>query len=280
LRNYEDINFMDFALPNRLFLALNQGKHLSQMSKFPNIGTDTYFTTHFASAAEHLPHYHEEPHLTFFLNGGAIDKRKNIDAERTFGDFMFFHTGEIHQTIVKTFPTKYVTIPFFEKFFHKNSLNELSLQSAISKNPDLKLTVLKICKETLANDEFSDYSIEMLLLGLINDKNVVEKSYPLWLNKVIELLHDNWNQEISVTDLANVSNVHPKTISKYFPRYFNCTLGEYRRKLKVEKSLSLIKSSDLSLTDIAYECGFYDQSHFTGTFKQLTGFRPKEFQKI
>jgi AraC family transcriptional regulator len=115
---------------------------------------------------------------------------------------------------------------------------------------------------------------------LITNKKFVEKSRPNLLDKIVELLNDNWNSEISLSDLAFVANVHPKTISKHFPRYFNCTLGEYRRIIKVDKSLSLIKTSNLSLTEIAYECGFYDQSHFTATFKYMTGFRPKEFQKI
>ncbi len=63
--------------------------------------------------------------------------------------------------------------------------------------------------------------------------------------------------------MATIIGVHPVTISKYFPRYFSCTLGEYMRKLKIEKSLSLIKSPGNSLTNVAYACGFFDQSHFT-----------------
>ncbi|MFV8347795.1 AraC family transcriptional regulator [Flavobacterium sp. ZB4P13] len=35
-----------------------------------------------------------------------------------------------------------------------------------------------------------------------------------------------------------------------------------------------------SLTDISFECGFADQSHFIRTFKQQTGFLPKKFQNL
>lgn len=65
-----------------------------------------------------------------------------------------------------------------------------------------------------------------------------------------------------------------------FPRIFGCTLGEYARQVKIEKAISLIGQSRGSLADIAYECGFADQSHFIRAFKSATGFLPGEFKKI
>lgn len=271
---------MNSALPIQKYLALNRGKYQREVVRLPRIGSSLYLNTHMETAATDLPHYHETAHLSFVLRGGAIDKRKNSEDEKLSGALMFFRAGEIHQTIYRGFPVRNINVELESEFFSENQIDERNLSDSFIKSPNAKFSMLKIYKELSANDEFSDSSIELLLLNLINCSKLQEKNRPGWLNRIVELLHDNWNQEISVTDLANVTQVHPKTISKYFPRYFNCTLGEYRRHLKVEKSISLIKSSNFSLTEIAYECGFYDQSHFTGTFKQLTGFRPKEFQKI
>jgi AraC family transcriptional regulator len=52
------------------------------------------------------------------------------------------------------------------------------------------------------------------------------------------------------------------------------------RKLRVEKAMALMVSSHQSLTEIAYVCGFADQSHFIRIFKQHTGFLPKQYQKL
>ena len=270
---------MNSVLPNNSFYSLNRGKHLSETFSLPKNEATIYVSTHLELGDSDLPHFHDEPHLSFVLNGGMIDKRKSVEAERVSGELMFFHAGEPHRTISKIFPTKYVSLQFHKDFFRQNPNLEAALKISVEKTLEAKFSVLKIYKELAVNDEFSANSIEMLLLNLINEKTA-NKNRPHWINKIIEILNDRWDEEISLNDLANVTQVHPKTISKYFPRYFNCTLGEYRRKIKIEKSLSLIKSSKLSLTEIAYECGFYDQSHFTGAFKQLTGFRPKEFQKI
>lgn len=271
---------MDSALSNQSFYALNRGRHLSEMFRFPKGEANVYVSTHFELGDSDLLHYHDEPHLTFVLNGGVVDKRKSVDVERFAGELMFFYAGESHRTISKAFPTKYVSLQFQSDFFKQNPGIESNLKFSVEKSPNAKFSMLKIYKELSINDEFSESSIEMLLLGLIAEKCAIKQVRPDWLNKVIEQLNEDWSKEISLEVLAREAGVHPKTISKYFPRYFNCTLGEYRRKIKIEKSLALIKSSKFSLTDIAYQCDFYDQSHFTKTFKNLTGFLPKQFQKL
>jgi AraC family transcriptional regulator len=80
--------------------------------------------------------------------------------------------------------------------------------------------------------------------------------------------------------LSRATEKHSITISKHFRKYFSCTLGKYLRKLKVEKSIPLIKNSPMSLTEIALHCGFAEQSHFTRSFKQMTSFLPKDFRNI
>jgi len=52
------------------------------------------------------------------------------------------------------------------------------------------------------------------------------------------------------------------------------------RRVKIDKSLHLIKQQHATLTEIALRCGFADQSHFIRTFKAATGFLPKEFKKV
>jgi AraC family transcriptional regulator len=122
----------------------------------------------------------------------------------------------------------------------------------------------------------------MLLLNLIHANPQIESQspYPRWIEIVTELVHDKWNESLTLKDLSEAAGVHPITISKHFPKYFSCTFGEYMRRLKIEKSLYFLKVSSLSLTEIAADCGFSDQSHFIRTFKQLTGFLPNNYKKI
>lgn len=271
---------MNSALTNQKFLALNRGRYFYDMLNIPRLKSNIFVTTHFETAATDLLHYHETTHLSFVLSGGVIDKRRTSEVVRTSGELMFFYSGETHQSIYKGFPVRNINIELESAFFRNNAISESDFKTSLAESTNAKFTLLKIYNELSKNDEFTSQSVELLLLGLIDNQNSRRKPHPAWLNKLVELLNDNWNEDISVSDMAAAVNVHPKTISKHFPRYFACTLGEYRRRIRIEKALALIKSSNLSLTDIAYQCGFYDQSHFTGIFKELTGFRPKQFQKL
>lgn len=227
-------------------------------------------------------HYHENSHLSFVLRGGGIEKRKSSEFERLPGQIMFFHAGESHQCINKLFPARNVNLEIEPVFLRDNGLTEAAINLSVLKNSNSKFIMLKVYKELLMADAFSGSSIKLLLLNLIcaNPKTEAEKGQPLWVNQVKDLLHDRWNEPLSLTDLAQAAGVHPVTISKFFPRYFSCTFGEYLRRLKIEKSLQMIKSSPMSLTEIAHECGFSDQSHFTRTFKRLTGFLPNTYAKL
>ena len=106
------------------------------------------------------------------------------------------------------------------------------------------------------------------------------KTPPDWMRIIKEILHDRWNENISLHDLSVQADVHPVTISKNFRKFFNCTLSEYTRKLKVEHAIELLASSKYSLTEVAYLCGFADQSHFTRVFTSATSYSPKAFTKI
>ncbi|HEX8737562.1 MAG TPA: helix-turn-helix transcriptional regulator, partial [Pyrinomonadaceae bacterium] len=210
------------------------------------------------------------------------DKRRTRETERVAGELMFFHAGEPHETIIELFPTKSINLIIEHEFLQDNLTTESSVKSAVDRNPQAKFIMLKIYKELISGDGFSDSSIKMLLLNLIhaNPKDESANPFPGWIKTIAELTRDKWNESLTLKDLSEAAGVHPITVSKHFPRYFSCTFGEYMRRLKIEKSLYFLKVSRFSLTEIAVECGFADQSHFIRTFKQLTGFLPNKYKKI
>lgn len=232
-----------------------------------------------ASAAMH---YHENSHVNFVLQGGVLDKRRNRETERVPGELMFFQAGEPHETVIKSFPTKSINLVIEQEFLQNNLATETAISAAVERNPQAKFMMLKIYKELISEDVFSDCSIKMLLLNLIhaNPQTDSTETRPGWIKIIAELTRDQWNETLTLTDLSEAAGVHPITISKHFPKYFSCTFGEYMRRLKIEKSLYFLKVSSFSLTEIAVECGFSDQSHFIRTFKHLTGFLPNNYKKI
>lgn len=272
---------MDFASSIHSVLALNIGNYFRQLNSLPQAKGFIYATTNFEIGTTDVLHYHDTSHLSFILKGGMVDKRQSYEIERSAGDLMFFYEGEPHQSIYKLFPITNITIELNTSFLQQNSINESDLRDSVTNNPLTKFIMLKIFKELLINDVFSDCSVELLLLDLISErKRSTCQTHPKWIGIILELLNDQWNEPLMLKDLAKAADIHPTTISTHLPKYISCTLGEYRRRLRTERALQLIKNSNLSLTEIAHQCGFSDQSHFTRTFKHLTGFLPRYYRSL
>jgi AraC family transcriptional regulator len=226
-------------------------------------------------------HCHENLHISFVLNGGSLEKRIGKEVERLPGNIEFYHAGEKHQTIQKIFPSKNINLEIDIAFLKKAEITEAIICKGITQNPEGKFLLLKMYKELMINDDSSIASINILFLDLITKSENIElnKSFPTWVKIIRELMNERWNDKLTLHDLAKVANVNPITISKHFRKYFLCTFGEYMRKLKIEKSLSHLRTGSSSLTETAYFCNFADQSHFTRTFNALTGFLPKQYHK-
>ncbi len=220
--------------------------------------------------------------ISMVLYGGNLEKRKGKEIQRTTGCVNFYHAHEVHKNEYKVFPSIHIGLELEDKFLKKYDYREADIEAAVQNCEDSQLIFLKLLKEAAINDEQAKSSIESILLSFIQSSNEKELNtyLPEWIKTVEEVLNDRWNENISLHDLAQETQVHPITISKHFKRYFHCTFGEYMRKLKVKQAITLLRSTNLSLTETAYACGFADHSHFTRVFKATTGHLPKELAKI
>lgn len=165
-------------------------------------------------------------------------------------------------------------------FLLENNISEDQLKQVVENNRDSSLFILKMQSEIHLNDQLTESALHALLFGFITAPELKNYKQIDWCVKLNQLINDNWNKQHNLSDLAMQIGVHPVTISKYFARYFGCTLGEYLRKLRISRSLSLIKNSEDSLTEIALFCGFADQSHFIRVFKHYTGISPKNYRSL
>jgi hypothetical protein len=125
---------------------------------------------------------------------------------------------------------------------------------------------------------------EQLLLTVLHTyldlKN--KRKPPGWVKELKAMIQDqiDMNLTLSLTEMAESVDVNPAYISRTFARYFDdLSFGEYIRKLRIDKSIQLLESTDYTLTEIAYLTGFSDQSHFTRIFKKQTGKIPSVYRK-
>ena len=116
----------------------------------------------------------------------------------------------------------------------------------------------------------------------LKKKKTKNKKTPTWVKDLKAIIQDQIDTQFTF-DLKKISNdleLNSSYLSREFSKYFeDLNFGDYVRKLRVEKAISLIQNSTYTLTEIAYMTGFSDQSHFTRIFKQSTGKNPSSYRK-
>jgi AraC-like DNA-binding protein len=199
------------------------------------------------------------------------------------GTLLYHHWEEAHYNIKPDILTRGLHIEVTPAWFDYFQIPRNVVEGSFSlKDPAIILLFYQIFKEVKMIDSTLRISVNQLLLHVFS-KMVYLKSRderkPGWVSRIDDLLHEQFSENLNLRDLSNFLGIHPVHLSRDFSKYFHCTLGEYIRKLRVSKSLALFDEQE-SLTGIALECGFADQSHFIRCFKQNLGTTPTKFRKL
>jgi AraC family transcriptional regulator len=142
---------------------------------------------------------------------------------------------------------------------------------------------VKLYREFRQPDEVAPLAIEACMLEIVTvsareQRKALERRGNRWLVRAEEFLRAHYSESFTVAEVADAAAVHPAHLARVFRANFGCTIGDYLRRLRVEFASRELITSDLPLSEIAVATGFYDQSHFTRTFKRLTGLTPAEFR--
>ena len=96
--------------------------------------------------------------------------------------------------------------------------------------------------------------------------------------KVVQYVKANYNQKISLDDIARHVYLSRSYLSSIFKEETGKSLFSYINEVRIEKSKIFLLDDSVSLVDISSMCGFEDQSYFTKVFKKATGLSPKKYR--
>jgi AraC family transcriptional regulator len=237
----------------------------------------------------HIPlHTHDEhAYFSLALRGGYLEIVRN----RTYvcgPRVVAFHpSGAAHSNqFFDNEVTTLFTIRLNASMLDKSPADEDILHpSKYVEGGILRHLGLKLFRETRANDSLSNMVIEevvMQMLGEVSNQTWKAdlRKPPAWLATVADIINSQFTQRLALADLASQVGVHKVYLGRVFHQYFKCTIGEYVRFLRVERACQKLSMSGASLLDISLECGFADQSHFSRTFKRVTGLTPLRYKMI
>lgn len=84
---------------------------------------------------------------------------------------------------------------------------------------------------------------------------------------------------LTLDELSLEMGMSKKALSSFLNNRLNQNFYFYVNSFRIDKARNLLQSSDLSIKEIAFECGFVNDSHFNRIFKQHVGITPKQFRQ-
>lgn len=99
------------------------------------------------------------------------------------------------------------------------------------------------------------------------------------LAPVIQYIKNHLDKELKVKTLAEMAGLSPSHFSRMFKRSVGLTPHQYILAQRIHLARSLLRNPNVSLSEISFRCGFYDQSHFILQFRRFTGTTPKAYRE-
>jgi AraC family L-rhamnose operon regulatory protein RhaS len=98
------------------------------------------------------------------------------------------------------------------------------------------------------------------------------------LANVISYMEDHYLEPLTLEVIAAKSNISARHLNRIFQSYYQTTPMSYLLRLRLERACMLLKRTQLSVTEISYECGFNDSNYFTRQFTKMYGLSPKAYR--
>jgi transcriptional regulator GlxA family with amidase domain len=102
---------------------------------------------------------------------------------------------------------------------------------------------------------------------------------PRALRRVRDYVESHLRGNLSLETLAATSGLSMYHFLREFKRSQGVTPHHYLLQRRIERARELLTRTDLSMSEIAFACGFSDQSHFGRRFRELVGVPPSAFRR-
>ena len=126
--------------------------------------------------------------------------------------------------------------------------------------------------DTLATSEdlvvISDFGIE--LVGKDNDADR--------LNRIFHFVFSHLQEEIRLEQVAEVAHLSPNGFCRFFKRKTRKSFFRFLIEARISKSRELLRESEMTIAQCAYESGFNNLSHFNREFVVAMGMTPRQYR--
>ena len=198
-----------------------------------------------------------------------------------------------HHEVQNYLPPKYCAI-FVEKEFFELHFKEYASSALLPfngliiniKNNRLDALVKEFICESQNLHLSKDIVLKNIATLLIHQiiRNIIEYDFNetiftnnLVINEVIKFINIHYENSINIDDLAKLSNLSKSHFTKLFTDEMQVSPIVYLKMIRLQNAKKILLSKQLSITQVAQQCGFNSPSYFTKIFKETFNETPKEF---
>lgn len=230
-------------------------------------------------------HSHEHAGFCFVLRGTFERVYERSSRVCRPASLSFHPSGEKHSERFYEHEAHLFSIQISQQWLNHVREYAVSLDdSAAFDGGLLSQLATRVYVESRRMDEVSALAIEGLTLELMAEAArrclPAEHTKARWLKQAKEILHEKFNEPLTLAEVAREVRVHPVHLARVFRQHYHRTVGEYVRQLRIEFTRRELSATDKPLPEIALAAGFSSQSHFSTVFKRYVGLTPAEYRRI
>ncbi len=157
------------------------------------------------------------------------------------------------------------------------TLNDLGLESESvlnSTSPFEELFALSTIKD------INTWMIELVTDLATQIGNLSREKKNRKIEAVLSVVENECGQDINLNIIADRINLNPSYVSRLFKEHMNKSFIDYLTDVRMDKAMVLLKETDLKISEIGTEVGYFNSNYFIRIFKKKTGRTPGEYRQL
>jgi AraC-like DNA-binding protein len=241
----------------------------------------------------HFPtHLHSQIELLYVERGTTMVTIHNQTRVLSRGDFVVVFPNTVHSydameseepcRLVLAICSLELTGDFFKKLTSYSPANPFISNDRLHQN--VSLAMLELEKECREGKNLNACRALVLLilsrvLPLIDlSRNRDIENYDLTYH-IVSFVAEHFQEPLTLTELAKHLNVSKFYLSRTFSIKLNTNFNRYINYIRANYALTLIQSTNYTLTRISVDSGFESQRTFNRAFKEIFGLTPSEYRQ-